>query len=94
MEGLRFVLTLNFVLGILCFVLSALNFEIEDHYAAQSSKHEDQSAEHKSPSSKLQDFRAILQFHHFPLLVDFDVLAKELEKEPRLLHDKFSDIDT
>jgi hypothetical protein len=83
LEGLRFVLTLNFVLGILCFVLSALNFEIEDHYAAQSpkaqsSKHEDQSTEHKSPSSKLQDFRAILQFHHFPLLVDFDVLAKEL----------------
>ena len=47
-----------------------------------------------APSSTLQDFRAILKSLKFPLLVDFDVLAKELEKEPRLLHDKFSDIDT
>jgi len=46
------------------------------------------------PSSKLQDFRAILKSLNFPLLVDFDALANELGKNGVYFHVQFSNIAT
>lgn len=48
-----------------------------------------QSSKFKGP--RLPCYPKIPQF---PLLLIFDVLAKELGKKPRLLHDQFSNIAT